>query len=129
MKKIISLVLTLCMVLSLSGSVLAEETGSGAGYPYSSGKWFTTVKIPFPDTIEDRNSWLTRARYKDSGEVIPLSMSYNGSVYATVPIENADREIEAFVPEEIQFTDNDDSDSNFHDIRMLSRVGVIKGNE
>ena len=66
MKKIISLVLTLCMVLSLSGSVLAEEAGSGAGYPYSSGKWFTTVKITFPDTIEDRNSWLTRARYKDS---------------------------------------------------------------
>ncbi len=129
MKKVISFILVLCMVLSLSGSVLAEDAGSGAGYPYSSGKWFTTVKIPFPDTIEDRNSWLTRARYKDSGEVIPLSMSYNGSVYATVPIENANREIEAFVPEEIQFADNDDSDSNFHDFRMLSRVGVIKGNE
>ena len=110
MKKVISFILVLCMVLSLSGSVLAEDAGSGAGYPYSSGKWFTTVKIPFPDTIEDRNSWLTRARYKDSGEVIPLSMSYNGSVYATVPIENADREMEAFVPEEIQFADNDDSE-------------------
>ena len=129
MKKVISFILTLCMVLSLSGSVLAEDAGSGAGYPYSSGKWFTTVKIPFPDTIEDRNSWLTRARYKDSGEVIPLSMSYNGNLYATVPIENADRKIEAFVPEEIKFADNDDSDSNFHDFRMLSRVGVIKGNE
>ena len=120
MKKVISVILVLCMMLQFTGCVFAKEVEAAT---------FTTVKIPFPDTIEDRNSWLTRARYKDSGEVIPLSMSYNGSVYATVPIENANREIEAFVPEEIQFADNDDSDSNFHDFRMLSRVGVIKGNE
>ena len=120
MKKLISIILVFCMMIPFTGCAFAEEVEAAA---------FTTVKIPFPDDIEDRKSWLTRARYKDSGEVIPLSMYYNDSVYATVPIENADREIEAFVPEEIQFTDNDDSDSNFHDVRMLSRVGVIKGNE
>ena len=120
MKKLISIILVFCMMIPFTGCAFAEEVEAAA---------FTTVKIPFPDDIEDRKSWLTRARYKDSGEVIPLSMYYNDSVYATVPIENADREIEAFVPEEIQFTDNDDSDSNFHDFRMLSRVGVIKGNE
>ena len=43
MKKVISFILVLCMVLSLSGSVLAEDAGSSAGYPYSSGKWFTTA--------------------------------------------------------------------------------------
>ena len=85
MKKVISVILVLCMMLQFTGCVFAKEVEAAT---------FTTVKIPFPDTIEDRNSWLTRARYKDSGEVIPLSMSYNGSVYATVPIENADREIE-----------------------------------
>ena len=120
MKKLISIILVFCMMIPFTGCAFAEEVEAAA---------FTTVKIPFPDDIEDRKSWLTRARYKDSGEVIPLSMYYNDSVYATVPIENADREIEAFVPDEIQFTDNDDSDSNFHDVRMLSRVGVIKGNE
>ena len=123
-KKVISIILTLCMVLSLSGSVLAEETGSAAGNPF-----FTTVKIPFPDEIEDRNSWLTRARYKDTKEVIPLSMAYHDNVYATIPTQNADRGIEAFVPEEVKFADYDSSNPDFHDVTMLSRVGVIKGNE
>ena len=90
---------------------------------------FVKVKIPFPDTIEDRNSWLTRARYKDSGEVIPLSMAFRGNVYATIPIENKDREIEAFVPEALTFTDVDDSNPDFHEFKMLSRVGVIRGND
>ena len=120
MKKLISIILVLCMMIPFAGCAFAEEAHAAA---------FTTVKIPFPDDIEDRNSWLTRARYKDSGEVIPLSMSYDGGVYATIPTENADRAIEAFVPEEIEFADNDNTNSDFHNIRMLSRVGVIKGNE
>jgi len=121
MKKVISIILVLCMVFLFTGCAFAEEAHAAA---------FTTVKIPFPDDdIEDRNSWLTRAKYKDTGKVIPLSMYYNDSVYATVPTENADREIEAFVPEAIEFTDNDNSNSDFHHIKMLSRVGVIKGNE
>ena len=124
MKKVISIILTLCMVLSLSCSVLSEEAGSGGGYPF-----FTTVKIPFPDDIEDRNSWLTRARYKDTKQAIPLSMAYNDNVYATIPAQNADRGIEAFVPEEVEFSDYDSSNPDFHDVTMLSRVGVIKGNE
>ncbi len=124
MKKVISIILVLCMVLSLSGSVLAEEAGSAGGYPF-----WTTIKIPFPDDIEDRNSWLTRARYKDTKEVIPLSMAYHDSVYATIPTQNADRGIEAFVPDEIEFTDYDPSNPDFHDVKMLSRVGVIRGND
>ncbi len=90
---------------------------------------FTTVKIPFPDDIESRDSWLTRARYRDSGEVIALSMSYDGCVHATIPAENKGRQIEAFVPEELIFTDIDDSNPDFHDFMMLSRVGVIRGND
>lgn len=90
---------------------------------------FIKINIPFPDTINDRDSWLTYARYKDTGEVIPLSSVYNGRLYATVPQENKDREIEAFVPEEVKFSDIDDSDPDFHNFKMLSRVGVIKGNE
>jgi len=105
---------------------LTEETVC-EGYPKP--ERFAKVKIPFPDTLEDNSSWLTRARYKDTQEVIPLSMYYNDSVYATIPIENKDRELEAFVPEPFGFTDIDDSNPDFFDIKMLSRVGVIKGND
>ncbi len=90
---------------------------------------FTTVKIPFPDEIEGRNSWLTRAMYSESGAPIPLSMAYGDYVYATIPVEWKDRKIEAYVPEEINFLDADDSNPDFHDFKMLSRVGVIKGND
>ena len=124
MKKVISFILTLCMVLSIFGNVLAEEPESAEDCPF-----FTTVKIPFPAEIEDRNSWLTRARYKDTKEVIPLSMAYHDSVYATIPTQNSDRDIEAFVPEAVEFVDDDSSNPDFHDVKMLSRVGVIKGNE
>ncbi len=120
MKKIISCILVLCMILPFSSCAFADEVEAAT---------FTTVKISFPDDIENRNSWLTRARYKDTGEVIPLSMTYHNDVYATIPVENKDREIEAFVPEEIEFTDYDASNPDFHNVTMLSRVGVIRGNE
>ncbi len=123
MKKLISCILVLSMVMMFGSSVLANETAK----PQT--EKFVKVKIPFPDTIESRNSWLTRARYKDTGEVIPLSLTYHNYVYATIPVEYKDREIEAFVAEEIQFTDIDDSNPDFHDFKMLSRVGVIRGND
>ena len=91
MKKVISIILVLCMVFPFTGCAFAEEAHAAA---------FTTVKIPFPDDIEDRNSWRTVARYKDTKEPITLSMYYNDSVFATIPTENKNREIEAFIPEE-----------------------------
>ncbi len=123
MKKILSVILALCMLISAIGCS-AED-----GLSEIEVQKFVTVKIPFPDTIEDRNSWLTRAKYKNGDGVIPLSMYYNGYVYATIPVKNKDIEIEAFVPEETEFTDADDSDYNFHTAKMLSRVGIIRGNE
>ena len=90
---------------------------------------FVTLKTPFPDTIKDNDNWRTMARYKDSGQGITLSAYYNGYVYATVPYENKDREIEAFVPDAIPFTDYDSSMYEFHVIQQLSRTGVIMGNE
>ena len=96
MKKIISCILALCIMNAFTSCAFTEETVC-KGYPKP--ERFAKVKIPFPDTLEDNSSWLTRARYKDTQEVIPLSMYYNDSVYATIPIENKDRELEAFVPE------------------------------
>lgn len=123
MKKIISCLIVFCMMVSLSACIFAETEDE-----FKEGE-FVKVKIPFPDTIESRHSWLTRARYKDTKEVIPLSLAYEENVYATIPAKYEDREIEAFVPDEIVFTDADDSNPDFHNIKMLSRVGVIRGNE
>lgn len=121
MKKFISCILIFCMILSFTGSIFAEESNVP--------ERFVKVKIPFPDTIGDYKSWLTRARYKDTGEIIPLSMFYENSVYATIPVENKDRELEAFVQKELEFTDYDASNPDFHDFIMLSGVGVIRGND
>ena len=43
MKKVISLVLTLCMVLSFSGSVFAEETYKSGLYNYTKADTATKV--------------------------------------------------------------------------------------
>lgn len=119
MKKVLAVVLTMAMVLSLFTVVSAEEQVAR----------FVTVKIPFPEAIEERDSWRTVARYKDSGQAIPLSEYYDGYVWAVVPAENKDREIEAFIPDAIPFTDKDSAQFEFHHMEQLSRTGVIMGNE
>ena len=118
MKRLFVFLLAAAMLVSLSISVCAEERDN-----------FAVVKIPFPEEIKDNDSWRTIARFKDSGQAITLSMYYDGSVYATVPFEDKDREIEAFVPDEIKFTDYDSSQYEFHVMEQLSRTGVILGNE
>lgn len=119
MKKVMAIVLITAVLFSLSMAV-AQADGT---------ETFTTLRIPFPDDIKDNDNWRTMARYKDSGQGITLSAYYNGYVYATVPVENKNREIEAFVPDAIPFTDYDSSMYEFHVIEQLSRTGVIMGNE
>ena len=124
MKRIVSLLVLFCLLFPIVGCAQsAEET-----VEITKGE-FVTLKIPFPEEIEDRNSWQTVARFKDSGQAITLSMFYKGNVYATVPAEQQHREIEAFVPDEIKFTDYDSSQYEFHTMERLSRTGVILGNE
>ncbi len=119
MKKILFLMLTFCIALSSVSCSYAEEIKQN----------FVKVRISFPESIEQRESWLTRLRYKDTKEVIPLSMSYDGGVYGTIPFEYKERELEAFVPDAIEFSDYDESDPDFHNFLMLSRLGVIRGND
>jgi hypothetical protein len=118
MKKIFTFLLALIIVFSSCQFTFANDNPT-----------FTTIKIPFPEEIEERKSWQTVARYKDSKQAIPLSMYYDGYVFATVPYENKDREIEAFIPDEIKFTDKDDSQYEFFVMEELSKTGVILGNE
>lgn len=119
MKKIISMVLCMVMILSFI-SVKAEEN--------SHRKNFEIVKIPLPDSIENRDSWRVKLRFKN-GDAITLSDYYDGYVFGTIPKEFAGRELEAFIPNDIDFTDNDDSRYEFYTMERLSQTGVIKGNE
>lgn len=123
MKKIIAFFLGGLLLLATPGGVFADGPDGPRPDP------FTTVKIPFPDDIEERDTWRTVARYKDNGQPITLSMYYDGYVHATIPVENKDREIEAFVPEPISFADYDAAMYEFFTMEQLSRTGVIVGNE
>ncbi len=125
-KRLFSMILMLMVIMtSCLPCLAASDNGSNTlgsdafkvvyisndfGWDYD---WRTTVK----------------ARYKDTKQPIPLSLLYDGRVYATVPAENADREIEAFAAEEIEFTDYDAQYYEFYPMRNLSKTGVIKGND
>ncbi|MBR5614117.1 MAG: substrate-binding domain-containing protein [Clostridia bacterium] len=119
MKKLLLIIVALCMILTTAGCAFAD----GSDEVLAAN--FVKVKAP----IGENKSWLAVARYKDTKEVIPLSMSYGDYIYATVPAENKDREIESFIPEPIEFTDINDYNPDFHDVKMLSYTGVIRGND
>ena len=120
MKKVLSVILTLVMVIGALGNVtFAQDVGER----------YVKVKIPFPETIEDRNSWRTYARFADDKTPIPLSAFYDGYIHATIPAEDADREIEAFVPEDVEFADYDSAQYEFHEMGRAAQLGIIRGNE
>lgn len=127
MKKITSMFLALTMALSIVPTGFAEENASCGGFPKS--ERFIKVKVPYPDEIEEYKSWLVRARYADTKQPITLSQVYDGYVQATIPREYKDRKIEGFLPEPLEFTDIDDTNSDFHDIKMVSYTKVMMGNE
>lgn len=122
MKKMLALLLAVCILIPQTANILAKNTDNAEENAY------VIVKIPFPDDIDTVEGWRTYARYKDTKEVIALSECYYDYVWATIPVENKDRELEAVIPEEIEFTDIDE-DSDYFDMGWLSRTGVIKGNE
>ena len=112
MKKFTLLIIT--AIIMLSGvTVLAEEE-------------FKVVKIPYNET---ENTYELAARYKDSKQVIPLSMFYDGYIFATVPAENAHKEIEGFIPSEYKFSDYDPVHYEYSVMETLAKYGVILGNE
>ena len=121
MKKLLLISLMIVLLFSVSCIVNAQYTVAESD--------FKVVRIPFPDSIKENDCWRTVARYKDSGEAITLSAYYNGYIYATIPKESENREIEAFVPDKIKFTDYDSSKFEFFELEELSRTGVILGNE
>ena len=99
---------------------------------------FTTVRV---DGIEDFGVYYKRLRYADDQTPIPLSLcDWNGSLYATIPAENAGRPVEVFSVQEIidQYADTDmpyvmlellgcgvltgDADGDLHPTRITTRA-------
>ena len=109
-----ALVLLVLVAVMLSGiTVSAQEN-------------FTVVKIPFNET-ESPYDYI--ARYKDSKQAIPLSKYYDGYVFATVPTDKAELEIEYFMPSDYKFADYDPVHYEFSVMETLAQKGVILGNE
>lgn len=123
MKKVTVFVLSLCL------SVAQTLCTTVARADFVSEKVYTTVKIPIPEGVTAGDRWQMHARYADTGEVITLSECYDDCVWATVPSENKNREIEAVIPECVEFADIESDDFDSFAMKRLSCTGVIKGNE
>ncbi len=111
----------LCFMFIATGciSALAKDTSEA----------FEVIYIPYETDAEYNWREVIKARFKDTLEPIPLSLTYSDRLYATVPKEDADREIEAFATEPVNFTDYDNMYYQFHVFEELSRTGVVKGND
>ncbi len=125
MKKLLAMLICICVLIS-SLPVFSKTLANDVFIP---AQTYVKIKAEFPKTIAQNDSWRAVARYVDTKEAITLSTYYDGYIYATVPFENRNREIEAFLPDEIRFTDDDSSRYEFHNMKQLSRTGVIIGNE
>ena len=118
MKKIFAVSVLIVLVLFICQNTFAD-TGEN---------FFAVVKTECEETeLNDR--WRLIARYKETKKPIALSSYYNGYVYATVPANNKDMQIEAFVPEDVEFADYDESKYEFYNMETLYNMGVIKGND
>ncbi len=128
MKKLLSIILSVAMLLSSSVIAFADTAGGSVDEKQNNATYITT-KIPIPDDLKDTSAWDIIARYKDTKEPITLSYGFQGYVYATIPAEHKNREIEAVIPEAKKFTDyTNDVYGEFHSVIELSKTGVILGN-
>ena len=113
-KRLIWAVLVICSMGLCTIHAKAEEN-------------FKTVYVPY----EQEYDWRTtiKARFADTKEPIPLSDVYDGRLYASVPLSKADKEIEAYAAESVEFSDKDNSVFEFYPFERLSMTGVVVGNE
>ncbi len=125
-KRLMSIILCVAVLVTSSISCFAAPTEETQN---SADNHFIVVDIPYD--IEWDYDWRTtvKARYKETKEPITLSLVYDGKIFATIPKTKADMEIEAFVAEEIEFTDYDGKYYEFSPMRELSKTGVVRGND
>lgn len=94
------------------------------------------VVLSAPSTLaerlwtESRGSGNILARYADDKTPISMSAYYDGRIFATVPAENADRSIEAFIMDEVKFTDMpEDYSYEFYVMKAAAECGLINGDD
>ena len=119
LKKIITSITILSIILSCFSISIISDTYKKEDFTY--------ISIPY--IVDYTKNTVIKARYKDTKEPITLSSTYNDRLYAYVPYENKDREIEAFETSAISFSDNKNYDYKFHIMEELSRTSLILGNE
>ena len=91
--------------------------------PASFAADFTTVRV---DNVDDFGAVSKRLRYADDKTPIPLSGYYwDGSVFATIPAENAGRPVEVFSTADYQPPSDDESD--WYGMLDLAACGVLTG--
>lgn len=127
MKKQILPVLLLC---ALMFALCAPASATGE----MSESAFAVVSIPYHEGDELWQSDYQKfsrlyARYADDKTPIALSQFYDGYLFATVPAEDAGRDIEGFVAEDVVFTDDDGTQYEFSMMQKLAHCGVIRGND
>ncbi|MBC8596627.1 substrate-binding domain-containing protein [Qingrenia yutianensis] len=125
-KRILSFVLMLSVLFTCFACYAETENTDNGGM-------FTVVSVDYPGGEElfgksyEKYSRLC-ARFSDDKTPIPLSMYYDGKMFATVPKFDANRVIEVFIGDEAVFTDyNDEHSFDFYYMKKLSISGVVNG--
>lgn len=91
--------------------------------PASFAADFTTVRV---DNVDEFGAVSKRLRYADDKTPIPISSySWDGSVFATIPVENAGRPVEVFSTADYQPPSDDESD--WYGMLDLAACGVLTG--
>ncbi len=112
-KSIILLLVTACLLSTAFAEGFVQKS---LKYPEGEELWGTDYQA-FDHLL---------MRYADDKTPIPLSGYYDGYMHATIPEENADRPLEAFISEEKVFADDDQS-FEIHMMKKLSARGIING--
>ena len=139
MKKLFRILLLACLILLLGTSaVLAQDeplliqpAPSASDISLEQKPAFVTISIPYerPDDLGWPDSEHLFLRYVDDQSIIPLSVDYDGRFWATIPAQYAEREVEAFVAQELEFTDYDPYYFEFYSMNELAVTGIVRGNE
>ena len=113
----------LCFIMATASYICVYATST------ESNNEFEVIYIPYKMEDKYNTQKVIKARYKDTKEAITLSLTYDDRLYATIPAENTDREIEAYETKYVTFTDNNEQFYEYHVFEELSRTGVVKGND
>ena len=113
----------LCFIMANASYICVYATST------ESNNEFEVIYIPYKMEDKYNTQKVIKARYKDTKEPITLSLTYDDRLYATIPAENTDREIEAYETKYVTFTDNNEQFYEYHVFEELSRTGVVKGND